>query len=278
MSKEQIAQTGQVIYFSHGGGPLPILNDPSHEKMIHFMKNLSPNIRRPEAIIVFSAHWEENTVTIQSGREPELVYDYYGFPEEAYTIQYPSKGNPLLAEKIAQLFDRNGIEWRLDDQRSYDHGSYIPLKMMYPLADIPVIQISLHHSLSPQTHLALGKALRPLLEENILIIGSGFSFHNMSRFDFEGRNVEDPQNNGFQDQLIDLCCHEINEEKRWERFINWERIPGARYCHPREEHLLPLLVCVGLSGSPGEKIFDDSILGKRAVAFLWRDGGNNHIV
>lgn len=270
MCKDNANHNGQIIYFSHGGGPLPILDDPSHDKMIQFMKNLPSQIQRPDSIIVFSAHWEEDVVTIQSGVEPEIMYDYYGFPEAAYDIKYPCKGNSELAFKIAELFKKNGIKYRLDDKRPYDHGSYIPLKMMYPNADIPVIQISLHHNLDPLTHLDIGKALRPLLEKNLLIIGSGFSFHNMGRFDFEGKNTADPLNDEFQDKLIDICCGEKNEEKKREYFIHWESIPGARYCHPREEHLLPLLVCVGLSKGVATKVFDDYILGKRAIAFLWK--------
>jgi 4,5-DOPA dioxygenase extradiol len=238
--------------------------------MIEFMKNLPDKIKRPDSIIVISAHWEEDVVTIQSGSNPDIMYDYYGFPDAAYNIKYPCKGDSDLALKIAELLRKNNIEYSLDDNKTYDHGSYIPLKMMYPNAGIPVLQISLNHNLDPLTHLNIGKALRPLLEDNILIIGSGFSFHNMREFDFIGKNVENSLNNAFQDELIEICCSEKNEEKKWEYFINWENIPGARYCHPREEHLLPLLVCAGLCKDVGTKIFDDYILGKRATAFLWR--------
>ncbi|VDN48270.1 Dioxygenase [Petrocella atlantisensis] len=269
MHEEPSKNNGQVIYFSHGGGPLPLLKDASHDKMIQFMRELPNSIKKPDLIIVFSAHWEEDTVTIQSGMEPEMVYDYYGFPEAAYSIQYPCKGDHDQALKIAEIFKKNGIECRLDNHRPYDHGSYIPLSMMYPKADIPVLQISLHHSLDPLIHLSIGKALRPLLEENVLIIGSGFSFHNMKQFFLEGKNIEDPKNSEFQDKLIEVCCHEKNENKKWEDFINWESFPNARYCHPREEHLLPLLVCIGLSEDTGTKVFDNYILRKRATAFLW---------
>lgn len=258
-----------IIYFSHGGGPLPILKDPSHAKMIEFMKNLPSKIRRPEAIVVFSAHWEENVVTIQSGGQPAILYDYYGFPEAAYHIQYPCQGNPSLAGEISELLTRHGVQNRLDEQRPYDHGSYIPLIMMYPDADIPVLQISLHHNLQPLTHLKIGQALRPLLAKNILFIGSGFSYHNLMRFDFSVRIKDDPLNNEFQDNLIDICSKDKDEADRWRQLVNWQEIPGARYCHPREEHLLPLMVCVGLSAAQAEKVFDDYILGKRATAFLW---------
>lgn len=271
MNQENFNHNGQIIYFSHGGGPLPILGDSSHDQMNKFMKDLPNKIKRPDGIIVFSAHWEEEIVTIQSGYQPDIKYDYYGFPDAAYAIEYPCKGNVDLAQRISGLFQENAIECRLDDHRPYDHGVYIPLKMMYPKADIPVLQISLNHNLDPLTHLNIGKALKPLMKENILVIGSGFSFHNMSAFDFNGKNIENKKNNEFQNKLIEVCCDEKNKEKMWDHFINWENFPNARYCHPREEHLIPLIVCVGLSDGIGKKVFDDYILGKRATAFLWQE-------
>lgn len=269
MQYDNSNQKCNIIYLSHGGGPLPVLGDSSHDKMIEFMKKLPENIKKPEAIVVFSAHWEENVVTIQSGASPSLMYDYYGFPKEAYEIKYPCKGDTQLAKHIAKLFEKSNISYRLDEKRPYDHGSYIPLMMMYPEADIPVIQISLHHSLDAKTHIEIGKALRPLLDENLLIIGSGFSFHNMRHFDFASRNIADPSNDQFQDGLIEICCNEESEDIRSESLVRWENISGARYCHPREEHLLPLMVCAGMATDTSKKVFDDYIIGKRAVAFLW---------
>lgn len=271
LKKDDIKNNSQIVYFSHGGGPLPLLNDSSHDKMIQFMKNLPQKIHKPDSIIVFSAHWEEDIVTIQSGESPGIIYDYYGFPEAAYNVKYPCVGSEDLALRIAEVFRQSGIECKLDDKRPYDHGSYIPLKMMYSDADIPVVQISLNKDLNPLTHLSIGKALRPLLDENLLIIGSGFSFHNMAKFDFSGKSTKDPLNDDFQDRLIDICCINESENEKWQSFLNWESFPNGRYCHPREEHLLPLLVCAGLSTNVAVKIFDDYILGKRAVAFLWKE-------
>ena len=261
---------GQVIYFSHGGGPLPILGDSSHQKMIQFMQTLPGKINKPEAIIVFSAHWEENIITIQSGAQPSMMYDYYGFPPAAYSIKYPCQGNSKLAAAVGELLQNAGINCILDDERPYDHGSYIPLKMMYPDADIPVIQISLNHSLNAAVHLKLGEALKPLLTENVLMIGSGFSFHNMRAFDFNGEEIEDARNNAFQDSLIEICCIETDESSRYELLADWDKLPHARYCHPREEHLLPLHVCAAAATGQAELIFDNYILGKRAIALLWR--------
>jgi 4,5-DOPA dioxygenase extradiol len=146
---------------------------------------------------------------------------------------------------------------------------FIPLKLMYPQADIPSLQLSLLRGLNPGAHIALGKALRGLMSENILVIGSGFSFHNMGEFMWGGPAQPDPANDAFQDWLIETCTGPFAQSEREQRLIEWEQAPSAHYCHPREEHLLPLHVCLGLADKPAELIFDDQILGKRAVAFSW---------
>ena len=259
----------QIIYFSHGGGPLPILGDASHKAMVEFMRELPSRLKKPDAILVISAHWEESTATLLGAQAPSMVYDYYGFPDEAYEITYPAPGYPDLANRIAGLLNQNGIPARVDPQRGFDHGLYIPLKLMYPEADIPSLQLSLLRGLDPITHLALGVALHDLIQENILVIGSGFSFHNMRAFSWPGADTPDPANDAFQDWLIEVCSGPLPQEEREQRLIEWQKPPSARYCHPREEHLLPLHVCVGMAKKPATLIFDDHILGKRAVAFLW---------
>jgi aromatic ring-opening dioxygenase catalytic subunit (LigB family) len=260
----------QIIYFPHGGGPLPILGDPSHQAMIDFMTHLPQRLERPEAILVVSAHWEENVATLLSAPYPPMFYDYYGFPPQAYEITYPAPGHPALAERLAALLEKNGISSRLDAQRGFDHGVFIPLKLMYPAADIPVIQLSLLRGLNAAAHIALGKALRELLSENILVAGSGFSFHNQRAFFGRELGAPDPANDAFQNWLIETCTGNLSQTERERRLIEWEKAPSARYCHPREEHLLPLHVCQALADAPAEVIFDDQILGKRGVGFLWR--------
>jgi 4,5-DOPA dioxygenase extradiol len=259
----------QIVYFSHGGGPLPILGDASHKAMVEFMQQLPSRIERPEAILVISAHWEESTATLLSAQTPPMFYDYYGFPDEAYDITYPAPGSPELANRIESLLLKNNISARLDPQRGFDHGLFIPLKLMYPQADIPSLQLSLLRGLNPTAHIALGKALRELMVENVLVIGSGFSFHNMRAFSWQGINTPDPANDDFQNWLIEACAGPISQSEREQRLIEWQKAPSARYCHPREEHLLPLHVCLGMADKPASTIFDDYILGKRAVAFLW---------
>lgn len=270
MTQATPEKKAQIVYFSHGGGPMPILGDASHQAMIDFMTALPGQLHRPDAIVVVSAHWEARNPTLMGAEKPGMFYDYYGFPDEAYTITYPAPGNPDLARRIALMLAGNQIEAEIDDERGFDHGLFIPLKMMYPQADIPALQLSILRSLNPIEHIALGKALRGLLGENILIIGSGFSFHNLGAFFGPyGVGAPDPANESFQDWLIETCTGTLPEDQRERRLVQWSGVPHARYCHPREDHLLPLHVCYGLAGGPGKLIFNDQILGKRSIGLLW---------
>lgn len=269
MSQKNSQNKAQIVYFSHGGGPLPLLGDAGHKVMVDFMRRLPSQLKKPETILVISAHWEEPVATVLSSPAPDMFYDYYGFPDEAYQIKYPAPGNPKLADRISKLLNQNSIKTHIDNQRGFDHGLFIPLKLMYPDADIPAIQLSLMQGFDPTIHVKLGQALRDLLTENILVIGSGFSFHNMSAFSWRGKNNPDPDNDQFQDWLIEVCTKPRSQSVQEQNLIEWQNAPSARYCHPREEHLLPLHVCAGMANKAATTIFDDYILGKRAVAFLW---------
>jgi Uncharacterized conserved protein len=238
--------------------------------MVDFMKALPSKLRLPKAILTISAHWEEEVATVLGAERPPMLYDYYGFPPESYEFKYPAPGSPELAERVSDCLGRAGLASRVDPSRGFDHGSFVPLMLMYPEADIPCLQLSLLSSLDPGEHLALGRALRDLADQDILVIGSGFSFHNMRAFDWSGERRKDERNDAFQDWLVETCCGPRSQDEREQRLSAWEGAPSARYCHPREEHLLPLQVCVGLAGEPAELAFDDYIVGKRAVAFLWR--------
>ena len=259
----------RIVYFSHGGGPLPLLGDPGHQTMIAFMRHLPEQLPKPDAILVISAHWEEPVPTLLGAENPPMLYDYYGFPESTYEIDYPARGHPALAARIAEVLETQNMPARINKTRGFDHGLFIPLSMMYPQADIPALQLSLRQGLSPQFHISLGKALRKLKGENMLVIGSGFSFHNMSSFFHYDPHRVNPRNNAFQDWLIDVITSNIDQSEREHRLTAWERAPYARFCHPREEHLLPLHVCAGLANHSGQVIFDDLIMGVRSVAFTW---------
>ena len=259
-----------IVYLSHEGGPMPLMKDPSHLKMIEFMKELPQRIEKPDEILFISAHWEEKIPTVISSSSPSLLYDYYGFPEETYNLDYISPGNPELADEVLARLNDAGINSGSTSGRGLDHGVFIPLMMMYPQGDIPVTQLSLIKGLDPRKHLELGKALSPLKDRNILIVGSGFSFHNMNAFRWGHTIVKDPDNEEFQKWLIDVCHTSYDKEESFKRLEKWEsEAPHSRYCHPREEHLLPLQVCFALAEGKAELVFDDYILGKRATAFLW---------
>jgi aromatic ring-opening dioxygenase catalytic subunit (LigB family) len=266
-----ISAETNIIYFSHGGGPLPLLGDKSHLAMIKFLQNLSLKIAKPEAIIVISAHWEESQITILGKNSPPLLYDYYGFPEEAYSIKYPIKGNLELVNELQSVFNNKKISSRVELKRGYDHGVFIPLKIMYPDAEIPVIQLSLIKGLDPLEHILLGRSLKELKTKNLLIIGSGFSFHNVGAFSFNKNNEQDKKNDDFQEWLIKKCTANTSNDQIADDLVSWESAPYARYCHPREEHLLPLHVCFGVSKEPATLIFDDYIAGKRSIALHWEN-------
>lgn len=267
--QNEISRKAQIIYLSHGGGPLPILGDPGHKAMIEFMKKIPARLHRPDGILMISAHWEASVPTMLGSENPPMFYDYYGFPDQAYSITYPAPGNLKLVNRVAELLKQNHFSMKVDADRGYDHGVFIPLKMMYPEADIPVAQLSLIRGLDPAAHIALGNALRNLLVENILVIGSGFSFHNQNAFFGRSDGGSDSRNDAFQDWLIETCVSPIEQSEREQRLSQWESAPNARYCHPREEHLLPLHICQAMANKGAKVVFDDQILGKRGVAFLW---------
>ncbi len=261
---------GSIIYLPHGGGPLPLLGEPRHRELVEFLQRIPATLVTPAAIVVISAHWENSLPTVTGGAAPPLLYDYYGFPEEAYSIAYPAPGKPRLARTIRRVLVENGIAAGLDDQRGFDHGLFIPLKIMYPKADIPCVQLSLLAGLQPDEHLRLGRALRQLRRENLLIIGSGFSFHNLQAFFQAPTEEARTANADFEQWLFDTFADkELSEEQRERRLLHWDLAPEARFCHPRAEHLLPLHVCYGIAGRAAARIYRIEIMGKKASAYIW---------
>ena len=249
---------------------MPLLGDEGHKEMVKCLQTIAADLGKPSAIIVVSAHWEEKIPTITSGTDPSLIYDYYGFPEESYSISYPCLGEPLLAEQIYQQLEDAGIPAKLDEQRGFDHGLFVPLKIMFPDANIPCVQLSLVNNLSPTDHLNIGRALQDLDYENLLVIGSGFSFHNLKAFFTPETSESKAMNVSFEDWLLATCANpSISEVERAKRLIQWEKAPGARFCHPREEHLLPLHVCYGLANTSCTMSFEIQILNKKSSMFLW---------
>lgn len=262
-----------IAYIPHGGGPRPLLGDPTHRLLIEFLQELPRHFPRPEAVLVISAHWEEQTPTLLSGERPSLVYDYYGFPEESYLIQYPAPGSAQLAADVVEALRDNGINAALDEERGFDHGMFVPLKLMYPEADIPCVQLSLLANLDAATHIVLGEGLSSLLHRNLLILGSGMSFHNAHSF-YHPSAATRAAGEAFNQWLIDTCTRQdLTDAERRLRLIDWTAAPSALTCHPRPEHLLPLHVCFGIghkASSGAQVIFNDAVMESPVVGLLWR--------
>ena len=258
----------QSLFIPHGGGPLPLLGDRRHQKMVEFLQRMADRIPHPDAIIVISAHWEAEEVRVTQQAKPELVYDYYGFPDESYEITYPAPGCPELARSLLTLFNMHNINASAEEARGFDHGLFVPLKIMYPEADIPCIQVSLLKSLDPCTHIEIGRVISGL-DNNVLVLGSGFSFHNLPAM--MRMKANDEKNEAFQQWLKQTVTDPVlSEAQRTDRLIHWQQAPYADYCHPREEHLLPLHVCYGAADCrPAETVFYDQILNKTSCGFLW---------
>lgn len=258
------------IFISHGGGPLPLLGDPQHKEMVDALRALSQRIPQPKAIVVVSAHWEADVPTVTSAKTPELIYDYYGFPPESYEIEYPCHGEPTLAQDVYNMLESKGIKAAMDEQRGLDHGVFVPLKIMYPDANIPCVQLSLVKTSDPETHIAIGRALQHLHEQGVLLIGSGFSFHNMRAFFSAHSDESEQQNRAFEDWLADTCGNQdYSASQRSDLLQNWSEAPAARYCHPREEHLLPLHVCYGVAEAASSERIELSILNKISSLYIW---------
>lgn len=270
MNNQNTSNAPKALFLSHGGGPMPLLGDASHKELVENLKTMAALVGKASAIIVVSAHWEAFRPTITSGVHPPLIYDYSGFPPESYKIEYPAPGNPMLASEIHSLLNKHGLGAELDAQRGFDHGLFVPLKIMYPEADIPCVQISLVNTLNAKAHIRIGQALAELRHENLLVIGSGFSFHNMRAF-FSPPDAETQKmNESFEKWLIETCSDRgIDERERTYRLENWQQAPFAHFCHPKEEHLMPLHVCYGVAQCACSRVFELHILGKKASAYIW---------
>ena len=233
-----------AYYISHGGGPWPWMpeeRDTVYAELTAALSGIIPSLpQRPEAILMVSAHWEEDVFTVQSTLKPGMIYDYYGFPEYTYSINYTSSGNPALARDVVRLLRESGIAAGEDERRGYDHGMFSPMAIINPNADIPVVQLSLKTGLHPHEHIAMGKALRPLRKERIFIVGSGLSYHNLRLFNYRAE-----QPSGEFDAWLRETVTQTRGRERNTLLEQWENAPSARIAHPREEHLLPLMVAVG---------------------------------
>ena len=210
----------------------------------------------PRALLVVSAHWETPEPAVTTGARPDLVYDYDGFPPHTYELKWPAPGAPEIAARVLAALAAAGIAAHGDPARGFDHGVFVPLKVAFPDANVPTVQLSLQTGLDPARHLAIGKALAPLRDEGVLLLGSGMSFHDLRRF---GSPAALEPSERFDAWLAATC--EAAPAARDAGLADWQKAPAARQCHPREEHLLPLMVCAGAAGEDrGRVVFRDTVM------------------
>ena len=259
-----------VLYLPHGGGPMPLLGDASHADLVRFLKVLPERFAKPRGVVLVSAHWEASLPTVYLDAAPQLLFDYYGFPPDTYEYHYPAPGDPELAETIQGLLAVHGIANSGIEGRGFDHGMFVPMMLLWPDADIPCVQLSLVKGLDPERHLQLGEALQDLRRKNIAIIGSGMSFHNLQAL-FTGEHAQyRSASDDFNTWLLATMHDESDSERRRQALCEWEQAPWARFCHPREEHLLPLHVCAGAAGcAPAEVIYNAPLMGHNVSGYGW---------
>jgi aromatic ring-opening dioxygenase catalytic subunit (LigB family) len=258
-----------TLFIPHGGGPCFFMDWPGDphmwDRMATFLRNLPRQLDvQPKAILIVSGHWEESAFTVNANPQPGLIYDYHGFPPHTYQLTYPAPGAPALAARVQELLTDAGLPAARDAQRGWDHGVFIPLKVIYPDASIPVLQLSMKKGLDPAEHLKAGEALRVLRDEGVLILGSGMSFHNMRGFNPAFHAASE----GFDDWLAGMAQQE--PAARNALLQHWQDAPHARDVQPHPDHLLPLMVVAGAAGNDhGKRIFQDTVMNVvvSAIAF-----------
>ena len=258
-----------TYFISHGGGPWPWLPQ-MRRQFVNLEASLKAMVaelpERPRAVLVISGHWEEDSFAVMGAAHPPMVYDYYGFPPETYTITYPAPGAPGdLAARTADLIAGAGLPTRIDAKQGFDHGTFAPLYIMFPDADVPVYQVSLKHGYSPEDHMRLGRALAPLRDEGVMIVGSGLSFHNLRLFG-PGAKLPSEAFDAWLNETLDSV-----PEVRTSRALDWESAPYARVCHAQEDHLVPLFAALGAAeAGAATRIYHDEGLMGGVTASSWR--------
>jgi aromatic ring-opening dioxygenase catalytic subunit (LigB family) len=259
-----------TYFISHGGGPWPWLDGPFRrmfDRLERSLADIAREVGKPKAVLSVSGHWEEPRFTVQATARPGMVYDYVGFPAETYQIVYPSPGAPDLARHVRELLERAGIAAAEDASRGYDHGTFAPLYAMYPDADVPVLQLSLKRGYDPESHLAAGRALAPLRDEGILIVGSGLSWHNL-RMMGAGARAPSEAFDGWLGQTLAAAPGERTRKLR-----EWDRAPSARVAHPQEDHFIPLMIALGAAEQePAVRVYHEQDFMGGVTASSYRFG------
>jgi aromatic ring-opening dioxygenase catalytic subunit (LigB family) len=247
--------------------PLPGLPVNLWDVMAAYLRGIDASLgRRPDAVLVISGHWETVQPTVNTAAHPSLLFDYSGFPEHTYRLTYPVAGSIVLAARVRTLLSAAGFASAEEPDRGLDHGVFVPFKLIYPAADVPLVQLSLNRNRDAATHLALGVALEPLRDENVLIVGSGMSYHNLREL-----FVDRPDVNGLAedfDRWLNEAATGRSAAVRQTMLAEWRHAPGARAAHPTPEHLLPLMVAAGAAGADaGRRTYHDRIMGKAISGF-----------
>jgi 4,5-DOPA dioxygenase extradiol len=229
------------LFLSHGAPTLPLTDAAAAA----FLGKLGSRLERPSAVLVISAHWETAQPTVNAVSRNETIHDFYGFPRPLYELRYPAPGAPDRAAQIANLLRAAGFACETDERRGLDHGAWVPLLLMYPDADIPVLELSVQPQLGPAHHLLLGRALAPLRHDGVLIIGSGSFTHDLS--EFRGQGINDPAL-AWVDDFAAWFSSRLTAGRIDELLDYRRQAPYARKNHPTEEHLLPLYVALGAGG------------------------------
>lgn len=258
-----------ALFLPHGGGPCFFMDwtwgsaDTWHATQ-RFLEGLAATLpAQPKALLVISGHWEEPAFTASAAAKPDLIFDYSGFPEHTYRLTWPAPGDPELAARVQNLLRQAGLPTGMSVQRGFDHGVFVPLKVAFPDAKIPVVTLSLAASLDPRLHLAAGRALAPVRDEGVLLIGSGMSFHNLRGY----FRPETPERARAFDRWLTSAV-ESPSAQRDALLADWRNAPFAVYAHPREEHLIPLMVASGAGAdAPGTRIFNDAPMGAAICAY-----------
>ena len=237
------------------------------DHMAEYLRRIDSAIgKRPRAVLVISGHWEMPQPTVNTAPNPRLLFDYYGFPEHTYRLTYPAPGSPELAIRVRELLGQSGIESAEDSKRGLDHGVFVPFKLIYPEADVPIVQLSLEQGLDPAEHLAIGRALAPLRDEGVLIVGSGMSYHNLRDLMLDRPASNRPAEEF--DHWLAAAVTDPDPAARDAMLTTWDTAPGARASHPQAEHLLPLMVAAGAAGTdPGRQTYNDRLFGKPLSGF-----------
>jgi aromatic ring-opening dioxygenase catalytic subunit (LigB family) len=257
-----------TLFLSHGGGPWPYVESMRAqyaltERELRQLPQRLPS--RPRALLVATGHWEAQEFTVSTAARPPMEYDYHGFPPHTYQITYPAPGAPALAAEVRQLLAKAGFNTQGDAARGFDHGTFVPAVLMYPQADMPIVMLSLQQGYDAAAHIRVGQTLAPLRDQGVLIIGSGLSYHNMRGF---GRRESSAVAQAFESYLN--AAVSSDPSRRNQMLIEWQSAPQARAAHPREDHLIPLMLAAGAAGEDlGRRLFVDRAMEVAMASYVF---------